>query len=232
MQQDLISYGKCPFCKQEIKQAEIRKHLATHLAELEKKDKLKKTKRFVHIVVQANLMFLHILVDCKADMEEIDYFLRKIWLDCCDHLSDFSYKNGEISMDDIVENVFLPKVKIYHDYDYGSTTRVELNAYKTYSLHFKESLILVSRNEPLKLMCAICKNEPAVNLCAACFYSGDAYFCKACSRKHNATCYEFGDYSKMPVVNSPRMGVCGYDGGTIDKKRDKAYVKEMKEEKP
>jgi len=24
----------------------------------------------------------------------------------------------------------------------------------------------------------------------------------------------------MPLVNSPRAGVCGYEGGTIDKERD------------
>jgi hypothetical protein len=29
----------------------------------------------------------------------------------------------------------------------------------------------------------------------------------------------------MPIVNSPRMGVCGYEGGTIDKERDGIYGK-------
>jgi hypothetical protein len=29
----------------------------------------------------------------------------------------------------------------------------------------------------------------------------------------------------MPVVNSPRMGVCAYMGGSIDKQRDGVYVK-------
>ena len=33
-------------------------------------------------------------------------------------------------------------------------------------------------------------------------------------------CSDFDDYASMPVVNSPRMGVCGYEGGSIDLERD------------
>jgi hypothetical protein len=29
----------------------------------------------------------------------------------------------------------------------------------------------------------------------------------------------------MPIVNSPRMGECGYEGGRIDKKRDGVFEK-------
>jgi hypothetical protein len=36
-------------------------------------------------------------------------------------------------------------------------------------------------------------------------------------------CSDFDDYAAMPIVNSPRAGVCGYTGGTIDKERDGAY---------
>ena len=31
------------------------------------------------------------------------------------------------------------------------------------------------------------------------------------------------EYAGMPVVNSPRMGICGYEGGTIDTDRDGIY---------
>lgn len=43
--------------------------------------------------------------------------------------------------------------------------------------------------------------------------------------KHTEECEDFNDYAQMPVVNSPRMGECGYDGGTIDLERDKPYRK-------
>lgn len=55
--------------------------------------------------------------------------------------------------------------------------------------------------------------------------TGKNAFCKKCAKQHVKTCSDFADYAAMPVVNSPRMGVCAYDGGSIDKKRDSIFVK-------
>ena len=43
------------------------------------------------------------------------------------------------------------------------------------------------------------------------------------SAKHSEICDDFEDYAEMPVVNSPRMGECGYSGGEIDTERDGPY---------
>jgi hypothetical protein len=48
-------------------------------------------------------------------------------------------------------------------------------------------------------------------------------FCKKCAGQHAKTCSDFADYAAMPVVNSPRMAVCAYDGGTIDTQRDGVF---------
>jgi hypothetical protein len=225
MEQELQSFGKCLFCEQKLKQAEIGKHLTTHLAEIEVKEKAKVKKNYHHIVIEAGEMFLHILVDGNAKMKALDNFLRKIWLECCGHLSNFGHKNYKISLSNTVSDIFMPKVKIYHNYDYGSTTRIELKSVKTYLIPLKESLILLSRNEPLKLMCGTCKKQPAVSLCSVCIQDQFAFFCENCAEKHQEVCSDFENYANMPVVNSPRMGVCGYEGGTIDKGRDGAYKK-------
>lgn len=45
-------------------------------------------------------------------------------------------------------------------------------------------------------------------------------FCEKCAEKHGKKCDDFADYAGMPVVNSPRCGVCGYEGGIIDLERD------------
>jgi hypothetical protein len=46
-------------------------------------------------------------------------------------------------------------------------------------------------------------------------------FCEKCAKKHAKECEDFADgYAVMPVVNSPRMGVCAYEGGCIDTERD------------
>jgi len=225
MEQELNSEGRCLYCDELSSQSEIGRHLAKHLAQMEKDAAGKNPVNYCHVEVEANEMFLHLLVKGDALMKTIDVLLRKIWLECCGHLSEFKHKNFKIKMKDRVEDVFRPKVKIYHDYDYGTTTRVFLNAKKQYKLDLKEGIILLSRNEPLKLMCVSCKTEPAINICAVCCYQEMAFFCRKCSTKHAKTCEDFADYAEMPIVNSPRMGMCGYTGGVIDTERDGVYKK-------
>jgi hypothetical protein len=223
MEQEIKSEGKCLYCDELLSQSAIGRHLAKHLGLMEKESAGKSQSNFCHVEVEAGEMFLHLLVKGDAPMKTIDGFLRDIWLECCGHLSGFGHKKFKIKMKDRVEDVFQPKVKIYHDYDYGTTTRVFLNAKKQYQLALKEQIILLSRNEPLKLMCALCEIEPAINLCSVCCYQEMAFYCKKCSKKHAKTCEDFADYAEMPVVNSPRMGECGYIGGRIDKARDGVY---------
>jgi hypothetical protein len=223
MEEEMISEGKCLYCGQFLSQRTIGNHLAKHLAEMEKNDAGKVMKTYWHIEVKAAEMFLHLLINADSKMKAIDKFLRDIWLECCGHLSSFGHKNFKISMNHSVGDVFQPKLKIYHDYDFGTTTRVDLIGKKMYDLNLKENIILLSRNEPLKLLCATCKKEPAINICSTCNYDEYSFFCEKCSKKHAEECDDFQDYSSMPVVNSPRMGECGYTGGSIDIERDGVY---------
>lgn len=223
MEHELVSEGKCIYCEDVFSQKEIVKHLATHLAQIEKESTGKNPSNYVHVEVEADEMFLHILVKGNAQMKIIDKFLREIWLECCGHMSEFRHKNFKIKMKDLVEDVFQPRIKIFHDYDFGTTTRVLLKARKQYQLDLKEKIILLSRNEPLKIMCTSCKKKPAINICAVCYYHEMAFYCEKCSVKHAETCEDFAEYAEMPVVNSPRMGQCAYTGGSIDLERDGVY---------
>jgi len=225
MTNEMNSEGKCLYCNQVFSQKEMGKHLAKHLADKEKAESGDKTQNYCHIEVESNEMFLHLLVKGDAPMKKIDQFLRTIWLECCGHMSEFGHKQFKVSMSQKVQAVLEPRVKIYHDYDFGTTTRVFLKGLKHYQLNLNESVLLLSRNEPLKIMCVKCKKEPAVNLCNTCIYEMEAFFCKKCSKEHEKVCDDFADYACMPVVNSPRMGECGYDGGSIDLERDGVYKK-------
>jgi hypothetical protein len=175
MKEEPKSVGRCLYCDTLFSQTEIGKHLAKHLGEMEKASAGKPQSNYCHIEVEAGEMFLHLLVKGDAPMKIIDGFLRDIWLECCGHLSGFGHKNFKIKMKDLVEDVFQPKIKIFHDYDFGTTTRVFLNAKKQYQLNLRDKIILLSRNEPLKLMCTVCKKKPAINLCAVCWYEGPAF---------------------------------------------------------
>jgi hypothetical protein len=220
MEENYASEGRCIYCNQIFS----KRGMGKHLAEIEKTDSDKNTQSYHHIVVDASEMFLHLLVKGDTKMKNIDQFLRDIWLECCGHLSGFGHKNFDIEMHHKVDDVFEPGMKIFHDYDYGTTTRLLLKGLKQYRLNLRENIILLSRNEPLKIMCTSCKKKPAIHFCTICIWeSDDAYFCESCSEMHKKNCEDFDDYGSMPIVNSPRMGVCGYSGGSIDLERDGIY---------
>jgi hypothetical protein len=222
---ELQSEGHCIFCDDYFSQKDLNRHLTTHLKRKAKEDKDQITTSYHHIVVEAGVQFLHLLVKSSCEMAAIDDFLRAIWLDCCGHQSGFHVKKGpEIEMEERVENVLTPKTKIHHDYDYGTTTRTFLKSQNQYDLDFDdEDIILLSRNEPLKIMCTVCSKKPAKVACTSCMWEQDAYYCTTCAKKHDAICEDFEDYARVRIVNSPRMGECGYEGGSYDLARDGSY---------
>lgn len=130
--------------------------------------------------------------------------------------------NGEIPMDRKTHGVLNKGLKLIHDYDFGSTTSLQITVVDEFPIQSDKPIVLLSRNEPLQKLCDSCKKEPATQMCSVC---DESFFCPKCAKKHAKTCDDFADYAAMPVVNSPRIGVCAYDGGTIDKERDKPYSK-------
>jgi hypothetical protein len=203
----------------------------------------------------ASPYFLSLWVDGEATMKNIDTLLRDIWLECCGHLSQFSMPqnrqkgngflgfleavdflekgkkkvyeklreeaSGEIPMGRKVKLVLATDLKLDYEYDFGSTTYLKLSVAAEYPVKADKKIVLLSRNEPLEWLCDLCGKEPATQVCSA----HEDLFCDKCAKKHAKKCEDFEDYAAMPVVNSPRMGVCGYEGGIIDKERDGNFVK-------
>ena len=259
---ELISIGKCLYCNEEFTIATITRHLNKHLAS--KTGASKAGKSFLIKVETSKRWgnapyFLQLWVDGDIAMEELDDFLRAIWLDCCGHMSSFTNpaarkkgapmwdffeaenllakgkikeyeklmedSNGDIPMSKKAKDALQKGLKLEYEYDFGSTTALQVIIFEEYAIKADESIVLLSRNEPPEILCETCGVKPAVKLCTVCMYNGEATFCKDCAKKHGKTCDDFNDYAALPVVNSPRMGVCGYDGGSIDKKRDGVFVK-------
>jgi hypothetical protein len=127
---------------------------------------------------------------------------------------------GEIPMSRKAKIVFYPDFKLEYEYDFGSTTSLLITTVAQYSFKADKSLVLLSRNEPLKIFCQVCEEAPAAQLCVIHDWEDDYLFCPNCAKKHAKKCSDFEEYVAMSVVNSPRMGVCGYDGGSIDIERD------------
>ena len=98
--------------------------------------------------------------------------------------------------------------KVEYEYDFGSTTALtgELVCNRQGSIG-RASVRLLARNEPLVWPCGDCK-APASVVCLYCIDSDNGFFCDAHAEMHEHA----GEKVYLPVVNSPRMGVCGYSG--------------------
>lgn len=225
MNQELISEGKCVFCDEVLEKNKISTHLKKHIKDYLKQQPLA-TSFLLQIFSFPNYKkspyFIYVLVDGQAKMKDIDTFLRNIWLDCCGHMSEFG---GEIPMNRKLVDILEKGLTIEYEYDFGSSTYLHIKVVEEYSYKAPQKLYLLSRNEPLKLMCHTCKKEPASIICSVEQSDENEYmFCDKCAKKHEEICDDFADYAAMPIVNSPRMGECGYEGGFIDKERDGIFV--------
>ena len=222
MQEKLKSEGKCLFCGKTFAKAGINRHLATHLEE-KAITAISGSSFLVKVETDkywgATPYFLSLWIDGDTTMKTIDKFLRDIWLECCGHLSKF---HGA-GMAKKAKDVFEKGVRIDYEYDFGSTTALTLTVIGEYSIKSDKKIVLLSRNEPPEIICSICKKVPATQICTVCMYDGNAVFCDKCAEKHAEKCGDFSDYASMPIVNSPRMGVCGYEGGIIDTERDGVF---------
>ena len=242
---NLKSEGCCIYCNKMYSSAGISRHLNAHLAKKEKESPAKS--KAYHLKISGDqIYFLQVLMNEKLTLGDLDSFLRSIWLECCGHLSSFDIKKKqpsrrnknesmvdmltrmmdsyEDSMDGEDQNIPIGQLlkkdmKIDYEYDFGSTTHLKIKVMGEYKVKSPEFVVLLSRNEPLKMLCHVCNKKPAEVMCQAC-YSEPYMFCNSCKGGHAKKCSDFGDYSEVDIVNSPRMGVCGYDGGSIDKERD------------
>ena len=223
MEKEIKSEGKCLFCGKTFAKAGINRHLATHL-----KDKTVNGEQGKSFLVKIETdkrwgntpYFLSLWVDGETTMKTIDKFLRDIWLECCGHLSEFE----NVSMSKKAKDIFEKGIHLDYEYDFGSSTLLTITVMDEYPVKADKKITLLSRNEPLEIMCSICGKVPATQICTVCLYENNASFCDKCAKKHAKTCEDFADYTAMPVVNSPRMGECAYVGGTIDTERDGAFI--------
>jgi hypothetical protein len=189
------------------------RHLASCLSDREKTGAGEKAKPCFHLQVSAKFSpayWLHLQVNADTTLKTLDGFLRNIWLECCGHMSMFHVGHREIGMNRKLSALLSPGTKIDYDYDMGDTTSLEIKVMGIYQgmVAPRKPVEVLARNQPPAIPCDACGNNPAVRICQECQWEGGGWLCKTCATNHE--CGD-GDYL-LPVVNSPRSGVCGYVG--------------------
>ena len=221
-----ISRGTCVFCKKAYAKTGMSRHLkackARKAAIAAEDANGAPTTRLFHLAVAgtyASDYWLHLEMSANATLYDLDQFLRDIWLECCGHLSMFEimgkrfmstvfdswWEEDERDMNSKLVQVLTPGLKFSHEYDFGTPTNLTLQVVseRQGAMHEDELIHILARNEPPDWRCEVC-GEPATCICVFCDYT---FLCDKCIETHSC-----GEEGLLPVVNSPRMGMCGYTG--------------------
>jgi len=136
-----------------------------------------------------------------STLDEVDRLLRRVWCECCGHMSGFFMgQYDEIDIDRKLSS-FGIKSTFRYDYDFGSTTSLKLTIVDEVKSD-KKGVQLLGRNKMPEHKCTFCDDEADY----IDSYSDD-FACEKCHKKE-----EDDDSYWRRTANSPRMGVCGYEG--------------------
>jgi hypothetical protein len=214
--------GRCMICKEVVTKRTILNHiLKNHTSE-------SGMKRFFIMVdtPSPSPYWLALLADPDAELKKLDSLLRSVWLECCGHLSLFTIQGAEYmttwdeagcdkdlpdteNMYDKMKELLRPGMKFSHEYDFGTPTELRLKI---------ADLLLVDSSSPVDV---VGMNTKPVMICDDCGKPAEFHYvewgeeknlCRSCSENEE----EYDERMFHPICNSPRTGVCGYEGGRYD----------------
>lgn len=210
--------GICSYCGEEVVKQSVVKHLEKCAKRQEAvKNAMGNTESLIHLRAECawdKRFFLDLEARGSATLKDLDSYLKVIWLECCGHMSQFGYDawRDKIPMSRKIESVFQAGVEVTHLYDFGTTSETAIRTISERNgiATTRHPICLLIRNKIPEVPCDDCK-KPASYLCMECLCEGGepSYFCDFCIGPHGHT-ENYGP--PIRLVNSPRLGMCGYDG--------------------
>lgn len=214
MNEKIVTKGICYRCKQLVTKNNAKSHISKcfSLSEAPPVDAFIVKAQWPH---KNPIYWLYLSVPFKSKLEDLDHFLREIWLECCGHLSQFTINRKryssyfepnpfwpfeEFSMSIRNDKVLIPGLKFTYEYDFGSTTELLLEVVGQIKTETAKEIGIMVRNQEPEFKCVSCDEKAEVISTS----EGDC-FCESCVEEDD-------DFYLLPLVNSPRTGVCGYAG--------------------
>ncbi len=218
------SRGTCQFCGKESSKGALTRHLKSCPARTAASAKADQggDEFLLHLRVQDAYspdFWLHLEMRGSATLKDLDRYLRAIWLECCGHLSQFSvggWSGQEIAKSRAAHLAFSAAGDrpLTHIYDFGteSETQITLVAAREGKPLTKHPIVLMARNLMPEAACQEC-DAPAAFVCMECIYEENesGLLCAQHVKDHPHD--EYGE--PMGLYNSPRTGMCGYDGPAL-----------------
>jgi hypothetical protein len=204
--------GQCKFCKRDFTKREIVDHLDV-CPERKKDEKIKNLRlRIVDSYIKD--FWLIVEINNQAKLKDLDKLIRDVWVECCGHLSLFGNYGAEIGKGRIIMGTLSLGDSLNYIYDFGSSTEltIEVLGCSNYQLNDKKNIELVARNYLPMSNCQKCGKQ-ALWTCVACVEEEEemALVCDECAEKYHNEEKEGEEHYLLPLANSPRCGVCGYE---------------------
>jgi hypothetical protein len=213
--------GTCTYCGEVVTKRSVTKHLEKCPKRLETLQITASSDRPVETLWQLRIQdaydkdfWLDLEMNGSASLDKLDKYLRVIWLECCGHLSKFTiggWSGMDVGKARKADSIFEPGLVLRHLYDFGTTSETDI---KVVGLRegkptSKHPIALLARNQMPEAVCQEC-GQPAKWLCIECLYEEDksGYLCDEHVEEHPHENYG----EPMPLINSPRTGMCGYEG--------------------
>ena len=214
----LNSIGQCNLCKKTVSGTAMSRHLESCEERKKANENEIKQNRIFLLRASAGHFFVYFEIDESLTLKNIDNFLRHLWLECCGHLSAFTIRGisysshpqseyEDRSMNIPVKHILKSGLEFKHEYDFGTTTELNMKCISERQGEHRKEIDILSRNNMPEFNCDKC-GKPAKEICQECIEMGEeGLFCESCAKEH-----EHDEEMFLPVVNSPRMGMCGYTG--------------------
>jgi hypothetical protein len=166
--------------------------------------------------------WLYLSAAPDATLADLDTLLRAVWLECCGHLSslevggrgglryesqgsdDFGWDDDDppLGFDELVATALPSGTTAVYEYDFGTTSALDILRHaQPVRAPSGAPVQLLARNLAPEVGCDVCR-------AAAAWADWERALCEACWRRLDDDEREM----LMPLCNSPRAGLCGYDG--------------------
>ncbi len=159
-----------------------------------------------------------------ASLAQLDNFLRDVWVDCCGHMSVFTVGGEEYyssnaremgghSMNARVFKGMACGTEMLYEYDFGTPTRLKIELVDEYKAKKRQRKALqLARNIQPKYTCVSCGRRAELVESRMGESISEMAYCEVCAseKAQREGCM------MLPILNSPRCGVCGYGAWMLD----------------
>ncbi|MCE2508769.1 MAG: hypothetical protein J4G04_05665 [Nitrosopumilaceae archaeon] len=217
--------GECRVCGAKYTARGMAPHMKKHMAKA-----FGDPDRFIIRIDQGpqGPFWMYVQVSTEATFGVLDRFLRAVWMECCGHLSEFTVGGKSAGKRKRLSAVLSGGAGFAYQYDMGDTTAlrltvmgrsarlIDLGGLVRNDAYFPPPMVvgegkvrIVALHEKVRYNCEKC-GKAASYVCPQCIYDGTGACCEVCAPSHGC-----GDDMLLAAAQSPRVGTCGFEGGSL-----------------